>query len=484
MSVKPNIIDIVCRVAALWILVSATAGASGKEMPQMKISFNEADLNYESYVPGSMELSDTDGSSMSLSAEFKTRGATARKFTLKPALNMKLRDSEGNELDTELLGLRKASSFILDAMAIDRINMRNRVAFDIWNAFSRLPYETDFGSRNGTVGKFVEMYINGKYKGIYCLSDKINRKLLDLKKPEVSDEGEVTIRGILYKNGTNDIADQNTPGYFNDYLVWVAQYHDAWELHEPEDYASAEVWRPLADLYADSNYERYDYVREHFWLDNLADYSIHVMALGIADNWGPKNRYFSIQNVTKSDERGCFVITPWDLDTSFGGEYDGSKYGDNLKTNWTVADAGKNPPIPLSICFAQPEFIALMKSRWQDARTGAFAVDSVRERLEKYADLFIESGAWERSVKAGNPDDLIVKDLKAEVEGIVRWYENRFDEMDRYFGLTDSNEDSGVVTVENTPEGDDAVYNIHGIRVDRIQSPGIYIRNGKKIIKR
>ena len=82
-------------------------------------------------------------------------------------------------------------------MAIDRICMRNRIGMDIWNEFSKLPYETDYGQRSGTVGQFVELYLNGEYKGIYCMSDEINRKLLGLKKYKNN-----TIQGILYKSGT------------------------------------------------------------------------------------------------------------------------------------------------------------------------------------------------------------------------------------------------------------------------------------------
>jgi hypothetical protein len=96
--------------------------------------------------------------------------------------------------------MRSCSSWILDAMAIDRICMRNRVAFDIWNDFSRLPYDSGFERRNGTEGRFVEVYINDRYYGIYCMSDRINRNLLNLKKVSEDEGGSITVRGVLYKS--------------------------------------------------------------------------------------------------------------------------------------------------------------------------------------------------------------------------------------------------------------------------------------------
>ena len=69
-------------------------------------------------------------------------------------------------------------------MAVDRLRMRNRLNFDIWNAMSGTPYETDNDNRNGTNGFFVELFINGEYHGLYCMTDKVNRKLLGVKKTD------------------------------------------------------------------------------------------------------------------------------------------------------------------------------------------------------------------------------------------------------------------------------------------------------------
>lgn len=461
--------------------------AYGQGMPQLYLTYEgELSSTMESYIDASMILTDEEGREYKIdNTLIKTRGATAKEYYNKPSLNLKLRTADGEELDTDLLGLRKASTFILDAMAIDRINMRNRVCFDIWNSFSRLPYATDFGSRNGTVGKFVEVYLNGKYKGIYCLTDKINRKLLDLKKPEVDSNGGVTIRGVLYKNGTNDIEDQNNPGYFNNYLDYVAAYHDAWELHEPEEYASKAVWAPLADLYAENHFSNYQYVKDHFYLENLADYTIHILALCIEDNWGTKNRYFSIQNITKDDDRSKFVVTPWDLDASLGGNYNGEKYNGNY-TEWDMNDIMKNAPIPITACINQPEFKALLKKRWIEGSLGAFAVDSVKQRLENYADLFIESGAWQRTIDANNWMDLIVKDLKTEIRMIGEWYEKRFREMDAYFGVSDADraEAAGIDLTVVGNDHNDTIYNLQGIRVKDTNLPGVYIINGQKVLVR
>lgn len=158
------------------------------------------------YVWGHFYLmSPDDAQTVYLSARYKTRGATASHWG-KRSFNMKLRNFHTDEKeDSMLLNIRSVSSWICDAMAIDRIKMRNRVLFDLWNEFSLLPYETEFGGRNGTEGRFVELVRNGEYQGIFCLTDRINRKLLDLKKPKLNADGSLAgIRGVLYKSGSWD----------------------------------------------------------------------------------------------------------------------------------------------------------------------------------------------------------------------------------------------------------------------------------------
>lgn len=218
----------------LFGVANGAQAADEAKMPVLKITISEPIKKNMDYANGTMQLTDTEGNVVELKAKFKTRGATAQQYLMKPSLNMKLRtDDYSASQDSMLLDMRSCSKWILDAMAIDRICMRNRVVMDVWNEYSPLPYETDFNQRSGTVGKFVELYINGTHYGIYCLSDHINRKLLNLKK---YDEKKNLVRGVLYKSGTSDIADQNNRNFTDDYTAATISWHNAWELKEPEDY--------------------------------------------------------------------------------------------------------------------------------------------------------------------------------------------------------------------------------------------------------
>ncbi|MBO7098326.1 MAG: CotH kinase family protein [Bacteroidaceae bacterium] len=475
----------------LSVMNLVSFGAETDKLPVMKVYF-EGDITADMpYVNGTMTLTDTDDSVVELPAKFRTRGATARQYMCKPSLNIKLRTPDyTEEADSALLGMRSCSSWILDAMAIDRICMRNRVAFDIWNEFSRLPYDTQFGGRNGTEGKFVELYINDQYFGIYCLSDRINRKLLDLKKVQEKEDGSVVIRGALYKSGTQDILNQNEPSYSEDSSACVVAWHDAWELTYPDEYGGLQAWKPLQD--AIQNGHDKNYVKKYFFLENLADYHLFIMALCIVDNWGNKNRFLSVRNTTKNIDdsdpteanRRRFVITPWDLDTSFGGSFDGTLYDGNY-TVWPVNVLSKNAPFPISPIISDAEYNKILKQRWIEGRQGPFSIPSVFSKLEKYRNLFILSGAWQRMTnhfdkKRSRP--MYVQDLAREISFIEQWYVDRFLEMDDYFGIPRTQELEDGIDKTYKPYQSPESYDLSGRKVNALTKKGIYITNGKKVV--
>lgn len=468
-----------------------TKAADEAKLPVLKITIDASIVRDMPYANGTMQLTDTDGKVTEMKAKFKTRGATAQKYLMKPSLNMKLRtDDYSASQDASLLDIRSASKWILDAMAIDRICMRNRICMDVWNEYSQLPYETDFNQRSGTVGKFVELYINNEHYGIYCMSDQINRKLLNLKK---YDETKGLVRGVLYKSGTEDIADQNSRNFTEDYTAATISWHNAWELKEPEDYPCAEAWQPLLDLY--DNIKTYDQVKQYFDLGNLVDYQLLIMAFSIQDNWGNKNHFLSVRNIQKDINdadpteaaRRKFIVSPWDLDTSLGGRYDGAYYNGTYST-WNVADVIKNGGFfPFSLCQGQAEYKELLKKRWEELRNGALSESAINKRLEDYRDLFVNSGAWKRmtdTYDAKSSKPCYVNDLAKEVSLIEGWYADKCIEMDKYFGVTTPTGIEEINTEDTEDKTCSTIYDIQGVRYSSLpNTPGVFIQNGKKIIK-
>ena len=67
-----------------------------------------------------------------------------------------------------LLGMRYGEDWILDAMYIDKLRMRNKLSFELWEKMWSKKSETPWQTINpGIQGKFVELFINQRYMGLY-----------------------------------------------------------------------------------------------------------------------------------------------------------------------------------------------------------------------------------------------------------------------------------------------------------------------------
>lgn len=151
-----------------------------------------------------------------------------------------------------------------------------------------LPYDKDSDKpfqANGTHGMHVEILFNGSYFGLYCLTDKIDRKQLNLKKSRTDFDGNYTgSRGILWKGRfMQDICTFNSypKEYPADTLYWgyVSQEY-------PDDNNSQANWELLKqfiDLISPANNGKYDEgakgrltaaLPQWIYIDNVVNYQI------------------------------------------------------------------------------------------------------------------------------------------------------------------------------------------------------------------
>lgn len=330
--------------------------------------------------------------------KIRVRGATSAGKE-KKGFAITLKDELGEDKKAHILGYRDDDSWILDAMFNDFSKMRNRVLFDLWNAVDDLPYEKDNDYQcNGTQGEFVEVFMEGKYWGLYCLTDKIDRKKLNLKKTKVdSVTNAETIRGLLWKSTFNCSATTfyNYDKYpTNDTLVWEKY----WEQKYPESRQDQAYFNPIADMIdkmkeAGKSSKCISALDETFYIDNIIDYIIFVQAFQLMDNL-QKNMYLSVLN---KESKSKLLYTPWDLDASLGRDAGGDPL--NTDTKWMAfgSQLGGINYIPwVTTHYRTQEFTNKFYNRWQYLKNNEWSLDNVRKRLTDYAETFNKSGVWDR----------------------------------------------------------------------------------------
>lgn len=446
-------------------------------LPLVNVEVDVSGLKKESYIPGHITIVDaemrTEGRLMaSFDCKLRYRGASSLKYE-KKSFAIKLLDSDGENLDANVFGIRKENDWILDAMAIDRIRMRNRVCFDIWNEISKTPYKTYFDNRNGTLGQFVEVYLNGEYHGLYCMTDKIDRKLLGLKKAKEQSDGSVYVRGVLYKGeawtDATGMSGYDTSESFDE------ESWNGWELQYPDDYPCYDAWKPLMNLIDLCNTRNAFFklhYRQHFYYDNLVDYALFIMGLNIIDN-NVKNTHFSCPDINVNE---TFLITPWDLDCSLGGLYEGSHFDEYVK----ITNLTGNYLFYQMYMYNVDNFRESMKERWQELSLGIMSPNSFNSRLDAYAKRFKESGAWQREYDKWN-NNPVPLDLDEELEYVKKWYVNNIAALNKVLGVI---ADDIPYVFQDTDSYNMRMYNIDGKRI--MSNPTgrrIYIENGRKIIR-
>lgn len=359
-----------------------------------------------------------DGDTLNMQALIRHRGASSANYQ-KKSFAIKLLDNSNQKLDTSLLGMRSDNYWILDAMAVDKARMRNRVAMDLWLEFSTKPYYVDLEPKmcNGYNGKFVEVYVNGDYNGLYCLMERVDRKQLKLKKLKGN-----TLNGVLYKsvNWEGSFFKAITP-YDNDSATWMR-----YEYQYPDIEDNLINWKPLYDamLYVDtaSAEEFAEGASMKYDIPVFMDYYLFTCLLSARDSRG-KNLFLSYYNVNQNSK---LLITPWDLDHSFGRMYNSGE------ESATTAFAWNDQPY-LRFKSEIPQYDSLLIQRYAYLRENAFSYTSLSQRFDAYFELFEQTGADAREMERWSGVDGITLNFSEEKTYVDAWINQRLAYTDSIF---------------------------------------------------
>lgn len=346
------------------------------------------------------------------SSAIKIRGGTSRAYP-KKSYALKIKDNSGNDKDISILGLREDQNWILDAMYIDKAKMRNRLCTDLWNSMNNVPYhEKEPNAINGTRGYLAEVFINNEYRGIYTLTEKVDRKQLKVKKKT----------GFVFKAST-----WTEPVMFKEAMPYFDNNSEEWEGWESK-YPEADDDRPIdwSILYnfvkfvsTSSDEDFKDSISNLVDLDNLADYLIFINAVQAEDN-SAKNTFFSIYDTSISKK---FFYTVWDLDATLGRTWRGE-----IQTAPFYFNGPNSNLLYRRLLQLNPgNFIGRIKAKWQELKNNQLALPAINTLLIHYRDQMINTKADQREkAKWGNS----ISDLNTERAYILSWYQQHQQKVD------------------------------------------------------
>lgn len=431
------------------------------------VALDHGELDSSTFRDGKMMLIHGNGTVENFHTLLRYRGSSSLKYT-KKNYAVKLVDANGLDIDCPLLGMRDDNSWILDAMASDVARMRNRVSTDLWLALSQRPYYADAEPemRNGTHGEFVEVSVNGRYWGLYCMTEKVDRKQLKLKKLK----NENTVRGVAYKAIAHDNLRTITEVPDNASGTW-----QGWEATYPEPSKDEPfTWEPLyslaqllsqpagSEMVTNTLETRVD-------LPVWIDYCL-LMDLFHADDNAAKNMIVYFRDITASDVRAG--ICPWDMDATWGRDWEACECGP--ETNCNISN-GVNYHMYNTLA----DGLVRQCRRWAELRRESMTETMILDCFDRYFDLFDRSGAAQRETERWSGIDGIDLDFQYEREYLHGWVPQRLTYLDYDYGYSIL---QGIDTIE-VPDGLPAdAYGIDGRKLPT-RGKGITIINGKKVLR-
>ncbi len=373
-------------------------------LPELYIRVDQP-LSGENYVPAVIELN-----KCIFLSNIKYRGKVSIGFPKKGyRLELKGRHS--------LLGMRIDDDWQLFPNYLDHTRMRTKLAFDLWR--SLLP-------SNPTAilpkSKYVKLFINNEFKGLYLLSERTDRRLFGL------DDSQ---------NNLNTSLLLQVPGHhynFEEIVHWEQEYPN----EEDGIYIADQIIEDLVLFIKNtSNMEFFNEttgIFSKFDKQNLIDFYLFNFFILHKDFWS-KN-YYLVRNSIPSK----FFLIPWDFDGLFG-----QMGWQRFDSNSTVYFGGRN--LLYARLFHNKEFMQEVKIRWAELRADLWTKDyifslitkmynQIQKILEKDLEMWkpitveenIEQEGLDKSLYSNNEFD-----LNEAIQFLYNWIEERLDFCDYYF---------------------------------------------------
>jgi spore coat protein H len=385
-------------------------------LPVIRISTQHT-IPDEPKVPSSFEMQFVDDYSLDPHTCFfesiagiEIRGKTSARYD-KKSFGIELWNSRyGEDRAASLLKMRFGEDWILDAMYIDALRVRNKVSFELWNQMTHSPARDGMNEvKTGINMEYVELFINNRYNGLYCLGEKMNEQLIGFS-PKDEDKGAVLYKTIAWDEGSTTFETYSSEPPAS--LIW-----SGWEQIYPKTWYN---WEPLAELRKTVVLEEDEIFESKIGtlidLENAADYYLFINIIMGYDNVG-KNIYY-----TRYSDQSKFVIIPWDVEATWGKMY-------HMGNSHTIGILG-NHLFDRLIDLNVGGFSDSVKIKWHTYRRSIFHSDSLVAPVSRYYQEIGQSGAIER--ENARWSDIKI-DYEMEYTYLLNWMEGRLKYLDNHF---------------------------------------------------
>jgi len=379
------------------------------ELPIILITTNDVNIIDEPKIKGRIKIFENNNKPYTSFIGVELRGGVSQLYP-KKSYSVELWKNENGDTRNKksLLGMRVDDDWILDGMWNEPNRIRDFTSHDIWLKIGRVQNSKN-NTKIGIDRKYCELFVNGKYKGVYYIGEKIDRKQLDLDKYDNKIEGELykgfTWAGAVTYTGINEID--------NSLLTW-----SGYEAKYPNKIGKVN-WCYLYDhvnfVLSSSQLDFNNAISSRIDIDNMVDYYIFLNLIYATDNTG-KNVY-----TCKFDNSSLYFFVPWDMDGSFGNDWTGKR---SDITDKMLSNGLYNKLLNYSV------FKRKVKSRWTELRVSTLNTNNIKQMFRDNYDYLEKNGVYLRESLV---PDITQNYSNIEIDFIESWIDRRVVFLDTYF---------------------------------------------------
>lgn len=148
---------------SLFLFLNATLVS--QSLPKIYIDTQGGVIVDDPKISAKMQVVDNGSINYDGYIGIELRGNSSQFFFPKKSYGVETQDSLGNDIKVSLLGFPSEADWVLYATYTDKTTIRNNLIYYLSNRMGH------YASRT----KYVEVYLNGEYNGLYVLMEKIKR---------------------------------------------------------------------------------------------------------------------------------------------------------------------------------------------------------------------------------------------------------------------------------------------------------------------
>lgn len=424
------------------------------------------------------------------------RGSSSQIFP-KKSYAVETRDSLGNDISVSLLGLPAEEDWVFLGPYNDKTLIRDALAYKLARDMGR------YASRS----KFFELVINGDYKGVYLLLEKIKRDAnrVNIRKLNPTDTtGDAVTGGYIIK--IDKLDGENNDGWYSEFRPFSQsskrifyQYH----YPAPDEIVEAQKNYIKAFIYAFESAMFGPYYADtmlgypkYIDVNSFVDYILLNELVKNIDAYRLSTFFYKDRD---SRNRKLFAGPVWDFNLAFGNcdyyqAYNPSGWYIEYVSDYSNIPSWENFYIPFwwKKIFGDINFRNRFLQRWNELRNTVWSNQKINSTIDSLVNLLEESRVrnfqkWPVIGQYVWPNYYVGQTYEDEINYLKNWIANRLNWIDYILitGVEDKNFDGkefGYNLFQNYPNPFNPKTKIkYSVKQDKLVTIKLYDMLGREI---